>query len=331
MRKIKQLTTELTFRCNAKCPACHRQRITKINLNDPKYTYTLDSFKELFYPKLLRNLERLVLNGNFGDSVMNKQFREIISYVKEYDTQLLIHTNGGIHNHNYWTDVGNILQKGDIINFDLDGLEDTHSLYRINTEFKTVLSNAQSVIKSTQAAVHWKYIVFEYNKHQVEKARELAKKCGFSTFSAVRTSRDFHPPIDGSFVHDKRTVAYKKAEKKIHCIWEEWGKWYISPEGLVFRCCWTGGHYYDSDNSRFYYPPEFTQKFNGFYVPIEKIISYNYWSKLSKYLEGYERSFSLCKSQCGKIVSSMQKKEENLITGEITYPFGKFGNERRIN
>ena len=75
MRKIKQLTTELTFRCNARCPACHRQRITKINLNDPKYTYTLDSFKELFYPKLLQNLEWLILNGNFGDSVMNKQFR----------------------------------------------------------------------------------------------------------------------------------------------------------------------------------------------------------------------------------------------------------------
>ena len=46
MRKIKQLTTELTFRCNARCPACHRQRINKINLNDPKYTYTLESFKE---------------------------------------------------------------------------------------------------------------------------------------------------------------------------------------------------------------------------------------------------------------------------------------------
>ena len=44
MRKIKQLTTELTFRCNAKCPACHRLRIDKIDLNDPKYTYTLESY-----------------------------------------------------------------------------------------------------------------------------------------------------------------------------------------------------------------------------------------------------------------------------------------------
>ena len=52
-----------------------------------------------------------MLNGNFGDSIMNKQFKEIISYVKSQDTRLLIHTNGGIHGHDYWKDVGSILTK----------------------------------------------------------------------------------------------------------------------------------------------------------------------------------------------------------------------------
>ena len=220
MRKIRQLTTELTFRCNAKCPACHRLRIDKINLNDPKYTYTLDSFKQLFYPELLNNLQWLVLNGNFGDSVMNKQFREIISYVKEHGTKILIHTNGGIHNDAYWSDVGRILKKGDIINFDLDGLADTHHIYRINTKFDEVLSNAKSVIDNTKASVHWKYIVFEYNKHQVDQAKKLAKELGFTTFSAVKTSREFARPKSGSFVHTKRTKDYENAEKKVNCVWE---------------------------------------------------------------------------------------------------------------
>ena len=43
---------------------------------------------------------------------MIQEFREIISYVKKYGTKLLIHTNGGIHDHSYWADVGKILQKG---------------------------------------------------------------------------------------------------------------------------------------------------------------------------------------------------------------------------
>ena len=249
---------------------------------------------------------------------MNKQFREIISYVKSNGTRLLIHTNGGIHNQEYWTDVGNILTKRDIINFDLDGLADTHHVYRINTQFDKVLENAKSVIATNRAQVHWKYIVFEHNKHQVEDAREIAKQAGFTTFSTVKTSRDVFAPKTGSFVHSKKTQEYQQAERKIHCVWNDWGKWYISPEGLVFRCCWTGGHYYDQQNDKFYYPPQFERMFNGFEVPIQKIISYNYWTKLQQYLQGYDRSFKLCKSQCGKIVSSIEKTEENLKTGEQT-------------
>ena len=316
MRSIRQLSTELTFRCNAKCPACHRQKPLSINLNDAKYTITLDQFKQLFNPELLQDLQWLMFNGNFGDSIMNKQFREIISYVKSQGTKIKIHTNGGIHGHDYWTDVGNILTKDDIINFDLDGLWDTHHIYRINTKFENVFENAKSVINTNRPQVHWKYIVFEHNKHQVEEARQLAETTGFTTFSTVKTSRDVFAPKTGAFVHSKKTQIYEKADRQIHCVWDNWGKWYVSPEGLVFRCCWTGGHYYDQGEKRFYYPPKFERMFNGFHVPIQKIISYNYWNKLQTFLSGYERSFQLCKSQCGKIVSSIEKTEENLITGE---------------
>ena len=71
MRKIRQLTTELTFRCNAKCPACHRIKPLRIDLNDKKYTISLERFKQLFNSELLNSLEWLVLNGNFGAYVAN--------------------------------------------------------------------------------------------------------------------------------------------------------------------------------------------------------------------------------------------------------------------
>ena len=106
--------------------------------------------------------------------------------------------------------------------------------------------------------------------------------------------------------------------KQIICSWEEWGKWYVAPNGLVFRCCWTGAHYFDKSNDRFYYVDDIEEKFNATKVPLETIISYEYWNKLKAYLQGYDRSFKLCKSQCGKLLSSREKIEENLTTGEKT-------------
>ena len=53
-------------------------------------------------------------------------------------------------------------------------------------------------------------------------------------------------------------------------------------------------------------------------ISLDTILSYNYWNKLNLYLKGYDRSFHLCKQQCGKIISSREKIEENLFTGEKT-------------
>ena len=318
MKKYKQITTELTFRCNAKCPACHRQKPLRINLNDPKYTYTLESFQKVFYPEFLKKLDWLVLNGNFGDSIMNREFRDIISYVKQYGVRLNIHTNGGIHDSDYWKDVGNILTSSDIINFALDGLQDTHSTYRINTTFEKVFENAKSIISTKRPQVHWKYIVFDYNQHQIEEARELAIKENFTSFSLIKTGRFFSAPSTGDYVHTKKVADLTKLPKKIHCSWDDWNKWYVAPDGLVFRCCWTGAHYYDKDVNRFYYPTDYENIFNAANTPLETIISYKYWEKLRTYLQGYDRGFQICKQQCGKVISSREKIEENLSTGEKT-------------
>lgn len=319
MRKYKQISTELTFRCNAKCPACHRVKPLRINLNDSKYTITLDNFRNLFYSDFLNNLEWLVINGNFGDSVMNKEFREILEYVKSHGTRINIHTNGGIHSADYWKDVGNILTEDDIVNFDIDGLEDTHHIYRINTTYDKVMENARSLISTKRPKVHWKYIVFQHNEHQVEEARRRAIEYGFKAFSAVKTSRGFSAPVQGPYAHSKKVQNIEEIPKQIICSWHDWGKWYVSPDGNVFRCCWTGGHYYDKVNERFYYPPDFERLFNGFHVPLEKILNKRYWEQLQSFLQGYDRSFKLCKSQCGRIISSREKIEEDLETGSVKH------------
>jgi len=315
LKKYNQITTELTFRCNSKCPACRRHtRDLSIDLNDSKYTITLDNFKKLFYPEFLEQTEFIMLNGNYGDSIMNREFREILTYIKTCGTRIKIHTNGGIHSADYWKDIGNILTEKDKITFDLDGLEDTHHLYRINTDFNTVLNNARAVISTKRPKVIWKMIAFDYNTHQIDTARMLAEQHGFYMFEVAATNRSFHPATSGQYVHPKRKEQnLTVADKKIICSWADNNKWYVAPDGLVFRCCWTGGNYYDLNTRGFTYPPEFEAKFNGFHQPLEKILEYNYWNKLSMFLQGYDRSFSLCKNQCGKIQSAATFTKETFV------------------
>lgn len=65
--------------------------------------------------------------------------------------------------------------------FCIDGLEDTHSIYRQNTVFSTVIKNAQTVINNGGRAV-WKMIEFDHNAHQLGAAEELSKQLGFEMF-----------------------------------------------------------------------------------------------------------------------------------------------------
>ena len=50
------------------------------------------------------------------------------------------------------------------IEFALDGLEDTHSMYRQNTNWRTVIRNAETFISAGGYAI-WKFIKFKHNQH----------------------------------------------------------------------------------------------------------------------------------------------------------------------
>jgi hypothetical protein len=101
---------------------------------------------------------------------------------------LYVHTNGGVHNTEYWKEMAEIIGGYGQVDFNIDGLENTNHLYRRNTDFNKIISNAQSFIGAGGRAV-WNYIVFEHNQHQVGQAQELSKTLGFHDFKYRATGR----------------------------------------------------------------------------------------------------------------------------------------------
>jgi len=141
---------------------------------------TLAEAKQIFQPGFLQQLTGMSINGNLGDAVMNPDTVPIIEYFLEQNPNIRINisTNGGARDKQFWTSLARLQVQ---IFFCIDGLEDTHSIYRQNTVFSTVIKNAQTVINNGGRAV-WKMIEFDHNAHQLGAAEELSKQLGFEMF-----------------------------------------------------------------------------------------------------------------------------------------------------
>jgi len=104
--------------------------------------------------------------------------------------------------------------------FCIDGLEDTHHIYRQNTVFETVIKNAQIFIAAGGHA-NWCMTEFDHNRHQINEARERSEALGFKKFNLRHHGRDWGPVYNQ---HGQKIFELKKESGKTFPdqITEEW-------------------------------------------------------------------------------------------------------------
>ena len=61
--------------------------------------------------------------------------------------------------------------------FSVDGLEDTNNMYRRGVLWDRIDANIRAYT-GTGAKGMWDYLMFEYNKHQIEQAKDQCKEWG---------------------------------------------------------------------------------------------------------------------------------------------------------
>jgi MoaA/NifB/PqqE/SkfB family radical SAM enzyme len=203
IHEIEQIQIELTTRCNARCPLCARNyRGMDHNDGYPETELRLADIQRMFSPEFLKQIKKVLFNGNLGDFGLAKDSIEIVKYflangVKEID----ISTNGSMRTADWWTQLA---LPGVTVGFALDGLADTHSLYRQDTDWNKIIENARALIAAGGRAV-WRFIPFEHNRHQMEGCREISQHLGFADFQNIGHGRD-------------RTFVYTRAGKYSHLI-----------------------------------------------------------------------------------------------------------------
>lgn len=194
--ELKTLHIELTSRCQASCPMCARNyHGGQKNENLPLDEISLEDFKKIVNDEVLNQIEHVYFCGNYGDPIISNDLIKISEYCKskKETIKLGIHTNGSARSTEWWKELAKVLPSDHCVYFALDGLEDTHHLYRIGTDFNKIIENACAFINAGGRA-EWVFLSFKHNEHQVDEARLLAKKLGFEKFTNKATSRFLEKP-----------------------------------------------------------------------------------------------------------------------------------------
>jgi MoaA/NifB/PqqE/SkfB family radical SAM enzyme len=262
--EIYKLDVETTNSCNALCPQCARtpKDGTFSNLNA---FLDFEVFKNQVSPEFLNHIQYTRFNGTTGDNAMHPDIIKFCRYVLDHSPgKFMLTTNGSMRNHDFWTELGKtIIRDNATVRFALDGLKDTHSLYRVNTDWERIISHAESFIQAGGNAV-WQMVVFKHNQHQITDCEILSKKLGFKRFEYLLSDR-FGPTSEvevynkGVFSHkiEKATIdnseentvnLYNQFDKlKIDCESRD-VKWIsIYADGTVWPCCYLLGAHVTPD------------------------------------------------------------------------------------
>jgi MoaA/NifB/PqqE/SkfB family radical SAM enzyme len=188
---IDEYQLEITSYCNAACPQCPRNNLGHgINPYMPLTHLHKDIIDQAFDEDLCQRLRQVFFCGSYGDPIMHPNFLEILRDFRRKNPTLWLyfHTNGGVHDSDYWKEIAVIMNGHGQIDFGIDGLDDTLHLYRRNVKYSKVISNAKSFIDAGGRA-QWNFIVFRHNEHQVEQAKQIAKDMNFHHILIRKTGR----------------------------------------------------------------------------------------------------------------------------------------------
>jgi len=194
-KQVTNLQVDITSHCNARCGACIRNK----NGDEVKDELILEHFDMEVWERLASSdthgwfIGDLTLNGNWGDPMMHPKLVGMLNIWTKYhpETSLYLHTNGSMRTLKFWEDLAFECRKftNHLIVFAVDGMEDTHAIYRRKTHWKKIIENVKA-FTSAGGRANITMTLFEHNKHQVDQVEAVAKECNTLYFTLRHSHGD---------------------------------------------------------------------------------------------------------------------------------------------
>jgi len=183
---IEWVDIELTSYCNINCPGCLRQEMHNEVSHILNQSYiTLENLKKWIPPNYLPKLKVVNFCGSVDEPTTHPEFIDIVDYFLDF-TSINVATNGSTRTAKFWEELG---KRKISVFFGLDGIEqESLEKYRVGASFKKVQENWRAFINAGGKAT-WQFIVFEYNEHLLEQAKQMSADEGFSRFRTIYSHR----------------------------------------------------------------------------------------------------------------------------------------------
>lgn len=297
-------SVEPTNKCILECPLCDRtwfhKKFKKRQVDEINIDHLLNFFNGKSY--------NVRLMGNNGDPIYHSKFHELCSRLKQTGCKLSITTNGSKKSTEWWKTLSSILTPDDEITFSIDGLQDTNKIYRINSNWDSII-NGFKIIKEHNIKTEWKFIIFRYNQHQIEEARKMSKDLGFNKFRLDKSDRWLEDGVLNLKPSDEFVDSYNEHQENViknknyktlmspECLTNNLpvNYLYIDAEGNFYPCCWIGTY-------RYKFKSIFSPKklnFNIKNYSIKEILSNKEVISFFQSTKNYESAHNCCKLQCG--------------------------------
>ena len=145
----------------------------------------MQDFHALVDPR--NKIKRLTYNLTLSDPIYSGSFIKQLEHLATLDhrPRISISTNGSGRNSAWWLKLAGLLGEHDKVEFAIDGLADTNHIYRVNSEWDTIMLGISTLREAWTGHMVWRYVIFEHNYHQVTQAKQLASSMGFDEFCAI--------------------------------------------------------------------------------------------------------------------------------------------------
>ncbi|MBN1823129.1 MAG: SPASM domain-containing protein [Endomicrobiales bacterium] len=181
---------------------------------------------------------------NWGEPLLNGDIWKMIKRAKTYGVTAKVDTNLNVVMTD--SDISSLISSGlDRLTVSLDGAtQEVYEKYRKNGNIGLVMDNMKRIISAKKAVnaagphIHWQYLVFRHNEHEMQKAEEMAAAAGVDSigFTAPFCSPEWVSSIDkyNNYLKKDDKLGFKNAGGVCGWLWDGVT---INADGSVSPCC----------------------------------------------------------------------------------------------